>query len=95
MLGDAADGEWAYRRDPRIRRPLSELSGPASTSARQVLAPEVQLLYKSMQPRPKDVRDFEVVREHLAPDQCRWLDDALAVTSPTHPWRASLQEMPC
>ena len=93
MLDDAADGEWVYRRDPRIRRPLPELSGPASTSTYLVLAPEIQLLYKSEHPRSKDERDFHVVHDHLTPDQCRWLDGALAVTSPAHPWRASLQEL--
>lgn len=87
MLDEAAGDEWVYRRDPRVRRALAELSGPASTPTHPVLAPEVQLLYKSKNPRAKDVEDFNVARELMADGQLRWLDDALAITSPENPWR--------
>lgn len=90
MLNDAVDGEWVYRRDPRVRRALGELSGPASTSTHPVLAPEVQLLYKSKNPRSKDVEDFHLARVLMAETQLQWLDDALAITAPEHPWRAWL-----
>lgn len=83
MLDDVRDGEWAYRRDPRVRRPLDRLAGPASRPGVRVLSPEISLLYKSAQPRPKDLADFHAVRGSLDQDARRWLTDALG---PDHPW---------
>ncbi len=57
VMLDEADGEkWVYRRDPRIRRPLSTLTITDNGIAR--IAPEVQLLFKAKSPRPKDELDF-------------------------------------
>jgi hypothetical protein len=91
MIADVAGDDWVYRRDHRIRRPVSELSGPASTPERQVLAPEVQLLYKSKGPRPKDEADFAAARDALGTDRRDWLAAALAVAAPTHPWLDQLR----
>lgn len=93
MIGDVAEDDprnWVYRRDYRICRPWRSLSGPASTSERAVLAPEVQLLYKSKDPRPKDLADFSAVVGHLSHNQRRWLVDALRLTAPiTDGWHGS------
>ncbi len=51
-----------------------------------MLTPEIQLLYKSYQPRPKDQADFDALRDELPADQRRWLLDALLLTQPNHPW---------
>lgn len=83
MLDDVRDGEWVYRREPRVRRSLDRLDGPASRPGLRVLAPEISLLYKSVKPRPKDVADFHAVRGSLDQDARRWLSDALG---PDHPW---------
>jgi len=91
MIDDARDGVWTYRRDPRIRRPVPELDGPASNADRRVLAPEVQLLQKSKAPRPKDEADLLVVRRALDPDRRRWLEAALSLASPEHPWLGQLE----
>lgn len=93
MVDDTAGQEWIYRRDPRIRRSVGELSGPASKTGRAVLAPEVQLLYKTDQPRPKDEVDFHAVLPALSIVQRAWLDTALALTAPAHPWRPYLQRL--
>ena len=90
MIDDAADGEWRYRRDARIHRPVQELDGPASDAARRVLAPEVQLLQKSKNPRAKDEADFLAVDELLDTTQTQWLRTALSLVSPEHPWLARL-----
>ena len=74
MVDEVADDDdtvWVYRRDRRIRRPWATLSGPASRPGRLVLTPEVQLLYKSHQPRPKDEADFEALSGELPDDQRR------------------------
>jgi hypothetical protein len=86
MIDETEDDHWVYRRDTRIRRPLTDLDGPASNSERQVLSPEIQLLYKSAQPRDKDEADFQAVLADLHPPQRRWLQESLTVVSPGHPW---------
>lgn len=91
MVDDAAAGVWRYRRDARITRPIEELAGPASDSTRRVLAPEIQLLAKSRNPRPKDEADFEVAFPALDQGRRRWLRDALQLVSPDHHWLAPLR----
>jgi hypothetical protein len=90
MIDDTVDGDWVYRKDPRIRRPVPDLSGPASTSDCPVLAPEIQLLHKSHRRRPKDETDFLAVLPALDGAGRGWLRDALALTAPTNPWRSRL-----
>lgn len=90
MVDDAQDGVWTYRRDARIRRPVAELAGPASDADRRVLAPEVQLLQKSKNPRPKDEADLLAVRHHLGSSRREWLATALALVSPGHAWLGRL-----
>lgn len=92
MVADSSGDDWVYRRDPRIRRPITELSGPTSTSALRVLSPDVQLLYKSKGLRPEDQQDFEAVLPALALAQRRWLRTALTTVSPDHRWLAALGE---
>jgi len=67
------------------------LTGPASNGSRRVLAPEVQLLYKSKGLRPKDETDFAAARTALDAAQRAWLAGALAKVSPDHPWLAHLR----
>lgn len=90
MIIDPVLDQWVYRREPRITRPLRELTGPASRPGLPVLAPEVQLLYKSKQPRPKDQLDFDTFRCHLDADQRRWLREALTLTDAQHPWLSQM-----
>jgi hypothetical protein len=90
MIVDPDGGDWVYRREERIRRPLSTITGDASTVAMPVLAPEIQLLYKSQRPRAKDQRDFETVADHLSAEQREWLAQALRLTDPQHPWLGHL-----
>ncbi|MGV9307933.1 nucleotidyltransferase domain-containing protein [Nonomuraea sp. NPDC003727] len=89
MLDDAEGEEWVYRRDRRIRRPLSTLGVPEDGFQR--IAPEVQLLYKAKDTRPKDEADFAEVLPLLTGEQRRWLDDALAIAFGAHPWRPAVQ----
>ncbi len=86
MIDDAENGLWTYRRDARIHRPVAELDGPASDADRRVLAPEVQLLQKSKNPRPKDEADLLAVCPHLGVAQRKWLETSLSLVSPGHPW---------
>jgi hypothetical protein len=86
MVADTDGPDWLYRRDPRIRRPVADLSGPASTAGRSVIAPEVQLLYKSGRPRPQDVADLHAVAGFLDTHRREWLRRALTTVDPGHGW---------
>ncbi|WP_176728618.1 nucleotidyltransferase domain-containing protein [Planobispora rosea] len=89
LMLDEADGtEWIYRRDVRIRRPLADLT--ISQGGFRRIAPEVQLLYKSKGPRPKDELDFTEVLPVLTDAQRRWLDEVLEIAYGAHPWRDRL-----
>ncbi|MDG4787462.1 hypothetical protein O7626_16235 [Micromonospora sp. WMMD1102] len=85
------DGEvWICRRDERIRRPYAEIvrHDPAGVP---YLAPEVVLLFKAKAVRTKDEADFATALPLLDDAARRWLDDALTLVHPVHPWRARLR----
>lgn len=86
MLDETEGDEWVSRRDPAVRRPVSELGGLTPTGI-PYLAPEVQLYVKSRGIRPKDEQDFAAALPVLDAAQRRWLADALP---PDHHWRARL-----
>ena len=90
MVADTDGDEWVYRRDPRIRRSLTDLAGRMSEPGLPVLAPEIQLLYKSKGLRAKDQIDFDRFRPLLTPDEARWLREALTTANPDHPWLVAL-----
>jgi hypothetical protein len=82
MLDDTDGDDWVYRRDRRIRRPIGSLAGRASTPDMPVLSAEVQLLYKSRTPRPKDESDLALALPLLTSGERAWLDQALRLTAP-------------
>jgi hypothetical protein len=90
MIDNDEGDDWIYRREGHIRRSISQLAGPASTDGRRVLAPEVQLLYKSKGMRPKDQADYDAVLPALSPEQRQWLRGALMIESPSHVWLQDL-----
>jgi hypothetical protein len=81
---------WICRRDPRIRRPYAEIVR-CSPDGLPYLCPEIVLLFKAKAARDKDQVDFEVTAPLLSGDQRRWLNDALGVVHPHHPWRRLLR----
>jgi hypothetical protein len=90
MIDESDGGDWVSRRDPRLRRPLAGI-GQASTDGIPYLAPEIQLLYKARNVRPKDEADFTAARPVLDEAQRQWLDGALALAHGAHPWRDRLR----
>lgn len=86
MIDDVAGSEWVFRRDHAIRRPVATLAGRASRPDMPVLAPEIQLLYKSKGMREKDAADFDTALSHLTLDERLWLRGALLATRPDHEW---------
>jgi hypothetical protein len=89
MLDEADGDEWIPRRDARIRRPIASL-GRVTEHGTPILAPEVQLFYKAKGKLPKDEIDFAAALPLLEAQARQWLDEALSITAPNHPWRAAL-----
>lgn len=90
MLADGDATEWRFRRDPSIRMNRSRLTHTLPSGVKYC-APEVQLLYKSKQARPKDDVDFTRTLHLMNPDQKLWLCNAVRRTSPGHPWIVALE----
>ena len=86
MIDDTSGGDWLFRRDHRIRRPVASLAGRASRPGMGVLSPDVQLLYKSRGMRDKDVTDFEMVLPQLTAGERDWLRRTLTTVTPGHAW---------
>jgi hypothetical protein len=85
VLLDEVTGErWTFRRDPRVKLPLTDLG--AERDGLPAVVPEVVLLFKSKAPGPKDEADFDVVLPLLAPHARRWLANALGTAYPGHEW---------
>jgi hypothetical protein len=92
MFDRAVGALWVSRRDPQVRRAVADM-GRASAQGWPYLAPEIQLFYKakpSNQPE-KDEVDFAAAVPLMDPAQQGWLDNALKLTLPDHPWRRALQ----
>ena len=83
LLNEKNADEWIYRRNERIRKPLTEIYSTAESGIR-FLRPEIVLLYKSKNPRMKDERDFESVMKRLDAKSKGWLKNALAVCDSKH-----------
>src|SRR5205823_14275703 len=89
LLNERDGGDWVYRRDPRVRGPLS-CALRESAFGVTVLAPELVLLYKSSVPRSMDEHDFAVGRTLLDAEAREWLRNALLLQDPGHAWAAEL-----
>jgi aminoglycoside-2''-adenylyltransferase len=85
-VGSGDDASWAYRRDPSVRVPW-ENAVLFTADGVPYLAPELQLLFKSKNPRPKDDVDARVVIPLLDKARGRWLRANLPQD---HPWRELL-----
>jgi Aminoglycoside-2''-adenylyltransferase len=85
MLAETSDGEWVYRRNTAIRRPLAKL-GIDSLWALPYVAPEIVLLFKAKQMLDKDRADFRNVAPALDANSRRWLRNALEICHPGHQW---------
>jgi len=82
------DREWIYRRDPSVRRPWSD-AVLITANGIPYLAPELQLLFKSKDIRPKDDLDADAVIPSLEPKRRSWLATHLPVD---HPWQTTISE---
>nr|WP_272898777.1 hypothetical protein [Paenibacillus sp. MMS18-CY102] len=88
LLNDSVADEWVYRRDGRVKRPLSEII--YFYNGIPYLNPALVLLYKSKEPRAKDEQDFQTVYMHLEKQDKLWLKDAIKICYSEHRWLHSL-----
>ncbi|MGE0600247.1 MAG: nucleotidyltransferase domain-containing protein [Dehalococcoidia bacterium] len=88
MLNPGGPGDLVYRRDPRISWPIDEAT--FVKDGVRYLAPEIQLLFKSRRPRPKDEQDFADCLPLLSASQRAWLAETLREQSPGHAWLGRL-----
>jgi Aminoglycoside-2''-adenylyltransferase len=85
MLAESSDGEWIYRRNPKVRMPISRM-GFHPLWGLPYVAPEIVLLFKSSDMQSHDRLDFSNVLPALSADARRWLRDALETSPPRHEW---------
>jgi hypothetical protein len=78
-------GDWVFRRDPRIRRPLAEAI-EFSPDGIPYLVPEIVLLFKAKSPKEKDEADLALTLPTLTPKRIAWLRNALQIVHPKHEW---------
>jgi len=91
MLDEGHPEVWIYRRDARVRSPMSEVVRQ-SADGLPYLAPEIQLLYKSKVPRSRDEVDFGNSWRLLSLDARRCLHDAIRLADPSHNWLTFLRD---
>lgn len=85
------DGDtWVCRRDRRIRLPLPRAIA-RSADGIPYAQPEIVLLFKSKEVRPKDQNDFDAVLPLLDARRRQWLADAIRLVDPTHRWLPALR----
>lgn len=84
MLLDTAGDRWRFRRDHRIGGTLDGLGSRRNSIP--FVAPEVQLLYKSKNPRPRDDADLATTLPAMSTRQIGWLLDALSLHAPGNRW---------
>lgn len=90
MLFDTENENWIFKRDESIRRSLNS-AVVVTKNGTSLLAPEIQLLYQSKSPRPKDHQDFQNALKAMSESQKEWLKMALKkVYKDEHVWLKQL-----
>ncbi|MEX1252714.1 MAG: amino acid transporter [Dehalococcoidia bacterium] len=90
LLEDREDGDWLFRRDPRVRLPIDQL-GRTTQDGVPYVCPEVSLLYKAKHADvERNTNDFDAVLPRLDDRQRAWLRSALELAHPGHLWIADL-----
>lgn len=81
---DGTDSAWLYRRDPRLQLPWDRAID--DSSGVPTGAPEVQLVWKALRPRPEDDLDKNAVLPALSPDARAWWERAILSIHPHSSW---------
>lgn len=94
LLNERSGDAWILQEEPRITMPLSSSVCPTAW-AQWTVVPEVLLFYKATgyldvgdTDRPHDRQDFRALFPQLSDEQRSWLENAIALVHPEHPWLA-------
>jgi hypothetical protein len=81
---DGTNRAWVYKRDPRLQLPwdraVLDIDGTPTG------APEVQLLWKALRPRPEDEIDKDAVLPRLSVEARAWWERAILTIHPHSTW---------
>jgi hypothetical protein len=81
---DGAPRAWVYKRDPRLQllweRAVLDIDGIPTG------APEVQLVWKALRPRPEDDVDKDAVLPHLSEEAIAWYERCILSIHPHSSW---------
>ena len=90
VFSEPSEGDtWICRRDARIRMPYDRAIERTSEGI-PYGRPEIVLLFKAKDARPKDDDDFAAALPLLDGRRRRWLADALELVHPGHRWLEAL-----
>ncbi|MGY1941800.1 nucleotidyltransferase domain-containing protein [Nocardia asiatica] len=90
LLNPGQDGAWVNRRDPAMVAPLDEVTWIAADGVRY-LRPELVLIYKVKQSRPKDREDLERTWPKLDDAQRTTVRTYISTHYPQHEWLTLLR----
>lgn len=83
-IEDAVDGAWVYKRDPRLQLPWNH--AVLDVDGVPTGAPEVQLVWKALRPRPEDEVDRDAVLLALSDDARAWYERCILSIHPHSSW---------
>lgn len=81
---DGAPRAWVYKRDPRLTLPWDR--AVLDVDGIPTGAPEVQLVWKALRPRPEDTTDKDAVLPSLSPEAVTFYETALLRIHPHSTW---------
>lgn len=81
---DGADAAWMYKRDPRLQLPWDR--AVIAVDGIPTGAPEVQLVWKALRPRPEDDVDKDAVLGELPPSAREWYERTILRVHPHSTW---------
>ncbi|WP_404429588.1 hypothetical protein LG299_09530 [Microbacterium lacus] len=81
---DGTNDVWMYRRDPRLQLPWDR--AVVDVDGIPTGAPEVQLVWKALRPRPEDDLDKDAVLPQLSDEARAWWERAILTTHPHSTW---------
>lgn len=81
---DGASPAWMYRRDPRLQVPWD--AAVHDVGGIPTGAPEIQLVWKALRPRPEDDADKDAVLPRLDAEAVRFFETALLRIHPHSTW---------
>ncbi len=86
---DGTERAWLYRRDPRLQLPWDR--AVLDVDGIPTGAPEVQLTWKALRPRPQDDVDKDAVLPALSEEARTWFERAILSIHPHSTWSIHLR----